>query len=173
MTKRKPKESHKPDGRPTLYKPEYNQTVFKLCLLGANDAEVSDFFGVSESTINLWKLEYPKFSESIQDGKVKADAQVAHKLYDRAMGSEWIEQQAFKIKIQDAPGVFTEDVKVVDVKRVAPPDTQAASLWLRNRQSKKWRDKVDVNVGGQKDNPLLMILESIDGYSADLPENKN
>ena len=23
-----------------------------------------------------------------------------------------------------------------------PPDTQAASLWLRNRQPRQWRDKV-------------------------------
>jgi hypothetical protein len=29
-----------------------------------------------------------------------------------------------------------------------PPDTAAASLWLRNRQPAKWRDKTDVEHSG-------------------------
>ena len=29
-----------------------------------------------------------------------------------------------------------------------PPDTTAASLWLRNRQPNKWRDKREIDHGG-------------------------
>ncbi|MCV5597561.1 hypothetical protein OFN66_28085, partial [Escherichia coli] len=44
----------------------YAEQARKLCLLGYTDAELADFFEVSESTINKWKLDYPKFSESIK-----------------------------------------------------------------------------------------------------------
>ena len=35
-------------GRPTEYKEEYNEQVYKLCLLGAKDKELADFFNVEE-----------------------------------------------------------------------------------------------------------------------------
>ena len=34
----------RPIGRPTKYKPEYSAQAQKLCLLGATDAEMADFF---------------------------------------------------------------------------------------------------------------------------------
>ena len=43
----------------------YAEQARKLCLLGT-DAELADFFEVSESTINNWKFDYPEFSESIK-----------------------------------------------------------------------------------------------------------
>ena len=73
-------------GRPTEYRPEYNEQARKLCLLGATDAQLADFFGVSETTINNWKLAHPEFLESLKAGKEKADALVAHALYHRAIG---------------------------------------------------------------------------------------
>lgn len=39
-------------GRPTDYREEYNEQAYKLCLLGATDAELGDFFNVTEQTIN-------------------------------------------------------------------------------------------------------------------------
>lgn len=133
-----------PGGAPSKYQPEFNKQAYKLALLGCTDAEISEFFLVCEATLNNWKIEFPEFLESINRGKVIADADVAHKLYDRATGAEWIEQQAFKVK----RGTNNEEVIVVDVKRAAPPDTNAASLWLRNRRSKPgknsqgWNEKV-------------------------------
>lgn len=52
--------------RPTKYQEAYAEQARKLCLLGYTDAELADFFEVSESTINKWKLDYPEFSESIK-----------------------------------------------------------------------------------------------------------
>lgn len=37
-------------GRPTRYKAEYAQQAYKLCLLGATDKELADFFHVSGQT---------------------------------------------------------------------------------------------------------------------------
>jgi hypothetical protein len=126
-------------GRPTSYRPEYTEQARKLCLLGATDRDMADFFEVSESTLNLWKLEFPDFSESLRAGKIKADADVAQKLYDRAMGASWTEQQAFKVKV----GKGEEKVEIVTVRRAAPPDTPAIALWLQNRRPDLWRKRAD------------------------------
>lgn len=124
----------RPRGRPTLYRKEYDEQARKLCLLGATDAELADFFGVVVSTIALWKVEHPKFSDAIARGKLIADAEVADKLYHRALGYS---HDAVKIFMpQGASGpVYAPYIEHY------PPDTAAASLWLRNRQGGKWRDK--------------------------------
>jgi len=127
-------------GRPSSYRSEYAEQAYKLCLLGATDEEMADFFQVAESTLNLWKKEYAVFSESITRGKLMADAEVAEKLYQRAKGYS-----------HDAVKIFNNDGTEMIVPYVEhyPPDTQAASLWLRNRQPKKWRDNQEVSHSGR------------------------
>lgn len=72
-------------GRPSAYKPEYADSVVKLCLLGATDAELADFYGVSEQTINAWKKKHPEFLEALKTGKQRADANIAQSLYQTAV----------------------------------------------------------------------------------------
>lgn len=121
-------------GRPTKYKEEYNAQAEKLCLLGATDAELAGFFEVDEATINRWKNEYPEFCESIKRGKDIADANVAARLYQRAMG---FEHDSEDIKIADG------SVVRVPIRKIYPPDPTSAIFWLKNRQPKKWRDRID------------------------------
>jgi hypothetical protein len=137
-------------GRPSLYMAKYADQAYKLGLLGATDAEMADIFEVSESTLNLWKQRHPEFSESIKRGKAEADANVAEKLYQRACGYS---HPAVKIFM---PQGAAEPV-YADFTEHYPPDTQAASLWLRNRQPAKWRDKTVV--GGDPENPLKVVTQ--------------
>lgn len=123
-------------GRPSKYKTEYGEQAYKLCLLGATDKDMADFFNVQESTINYWKEHQQGFSESIKRGKIQADATVAQKLYHRAIGYEHPE-----IITASFQGMIT-DTKTV-TKHYAP-DTTAAIIWLKNRQPDKWRDKQEV-----------------------------
>ena len=60
-------------GRPSKFKKEYTKLAYHYSLLGATDKQMAVFFEVSESTINLWKLKHPRFSESIRRGKAEAD----------------------------------------------------------------------------------------------------
>lgn len=122
-------------GRPTKYKEEYNEQVYKLCLLGAIDDELADFFDVDVSTINNWKIDYPEFFESIKRGKSLADANVASKLYHRATGYE---HPDVDIKMYEGDIIETPLIKHY------PPDTTAAIFWLKNRNPAKWRDKQEV-----------------------------
>lgn len=123
-------------GRPKLYKPEYNEQARKLCLLGSTDKDLADFFEVCEATINNWKIEHEGFLESIKRGKDLADSKVAESLYHRAMGYKTKE-----VKIATEHGKIT-DTREVD--KYYPPDATSIIFWLKNRQSKKWRDKQDV-----------------------------
>jgi hypothetical protein len=122
-------------GAPTKYDKKYNEQVKKLCLLGATDKEMADFFNVTEATINNWKKDYPEFFDSIKEGREVADATVADSLYKRANGYEHPEDQIFNDK-----GVPL----IVPTIKHYPPDSTAAIFWLKNRRSVNWRDKTEV-----------------------------
>ncbi len=127
-------------GGPTPYIEEYNEQAYKLCLLGAIDVEMSDFFGVSEVTLNAWKKKYPKFLKSLSDGKIKADAQVASSLYKKANGYDYEEDKSYITK---------DGVKVdyTDTKHY-PPDTKACEHWLNNRRRQNWKNKQETELTG-------------------------
>jgi len=130
-------------GRPSKYDPAKTpEQAYKLCLLGATDKELADFFGVAESTLNKWKIDYPEFSEALNRGKVEADARVAHSLYHRALGYEHPDTD---IRVVNGEVVITPTIKRY------PPDTAAAIFWLKNRQRGKWRDKIEHDHGVQPD----------------------
>lgn len=121
--------------RPTKYQPEYAEQALKLCRLGATDKELADFFQVNEDTVNEWKKVHPEFSESLKEGKLLADAEVADKLFRRATGYE---HKAVKITASpDGREHLTEYVERY------PPDTTAAIFWLKNRRPDVWRDKTE------------------------------
>jgi hypothetical protein len=131
-------------GRESSYVARYAGQAYKLCLLGATLGELADFFGVSEQTIHAWKHEFPEFFDSITRGKSEADANVAERLYQRAMGYK---HPAVKIFF---PQGASEPV-YAEYTEHYPPDTPAASLWLRNRQPDKWRDRHEHTGAGGKD----------------------
>lgn len=125
--------------RPSKYKPEYAEQAAKLCKLGATDAVLADFFGVAVSTINLWKVQHPEFSESIKLPKAESDERVEQSLYMRAMGYEHDE-----VDIRVVAG----ELVTTPIRKFYPPDTTAAIFWLKNRKPAEWRDKVEQEHSG-------------------------
>lgn len=135
-------------GRPRKYEANYPEQAEKLCKLGATDADMADFFEVVESTINAWKIDYPDFSESIKRGKMLADANVADRLYQRAMG---FEHDSEEIKVVDS------QIERVPIRKIYPPDTTAAIFWLKNRRASNWRDKTETELSGKVDTVAPVI----------------
>lgn len=122
----------------------------KYALLGANHERMALLFGVAKSTFDLWIANIPEFSDALKEGKDWADANVAKSLYHRALG-------------YSHPDV---DIKVVNGEIVQtpltkhyPPDTGAATLWLKNRQPGTWRDKVENVLTGADGGPVRHRVE--------------
>ena len=129
-------------GRPTDYKPEYAEQAYKFYLLGATDAEMADFFGVTEQTVNNWKERYEDFFASTQRGKLLADAEVAFSLYNRAKG--------FEVEVEKEVG-RGEEKRILKRKVRVEADPNSAQHWLKNRRPKQWRDIKQVEFGGPGD----------------------
>lgn len=127
-------------GRPTDYDPAFAAQAAKLCMLGATDDELADFFEVHRSTIYRWKHEHDEFCDAIKTGKQQADERVERSLYQKATGYNVTEEQAVKIKVEQ----HKEEVEVVQVEKHVPADTTAAIFWLKNRRSQNWRDKQEI-----------------------------
>ena len=138
-------------GRPTKYKSEYDEIAYKLAMLGLIDTEIAEFFEVAESTINLWKLNHPSFSESLNRGKTLANAETAVSLYKRANGYEHDD-----VHITNYLGKITK-TKVI---KHYPPDTAAAIFFLKNRtmrQRNAWKDRIDNTHSSPEGGPVEII----------------
>jgi hypothetical protein len=78
-----------------------------------------------------WQKAHPEFLESIMREKILADAEVADKLYQRALGYV---VNGTKLYRQGDGSVLQVPYQIEH-----PPDMAAASLWLRNRQQARGR----------------------------------
>lgn len=127
-------------GRDSKYRPEFAEQARKLCLLGATDGELADFFDVCEATVNNWKAQHPAFLESMRAGKMVADAEVADSLYKRATG----EHVQLEKVVKNSEGHF----EAIRYKSYIPGDPNAAFKWLLNRRRQNWSDKSQVELSG-------------------------
>src|SRR5882724_9472661 len=81
------KSKARPERVPALYRPEYAEQARKLCLLlGATDQELARFFDVPLAALRDWLASVPEFAAAVRAGKELADADVADRLYRRALG---------------------------------------------------------------------------------------
>lgn len=137
-------------GRPAVYEDAFCEHARRLCLLGMIDDEIAEFFGVARATLGLWDRQHPAFKAARARGREHADGRVAEKLYHRSLG-----YSHESVKIFLPPGA-TEPVYAKFVEHY-PPDTTAASLWLRNRQPGKWKDKPGSDGSDDAANTITII----------------
>lgn len=140
-------------GRPTHYRTEFAAQAKNYCLLGADDARLAEFFEVTERTINRWKKEHPEFAEALRLGKTEADAQVAQSLFQRATGCSHPD-----VHVSNYQGEIT----LTPITKHYPPDVQAATFWLKNRQPHHWKERVEVKAEIKGDLfPPTEVLDAI------------
>jgi hypothetical protein len=140
-----PQAPAQPVGRPSSFRSEYIGQAKRLAALGATDVEVADFFGVCVATLFNWRADFPEFLEATRLGKQAADDRVEQRLFARAMGYEHDEVD---IRVVNGSVVQTQ------IRKFYPPDTAAASFWLRNRRPNDWRDKVEAVHTGPDGGPI-------------------
>lgn len=141
-------------GRPTDYRQEYAEQAKKLCLLGATDQEIADFFEVSVRTVYRWKANHDDFCQALKAGKEVADERVERSLFQKATGYE---QDAVKIFM---PAGAAAPV-YADYREKIAPDTTACIFWLKNRRPDLWRDKIQQELSGPNGGALETVTKVI------------
>ncbi len=126
-------------GRPSAYQKKFAKQAEELCMHGATDMELAEFFKVDVRTIYNWKHSHPDFFQALKVGKDALDDRVERSLYQRAVGYSFDSEKVFHFQ-----GMITRAPVIEHV----PPDPGAALSWLKNRRGEKWREKseVDVNI---------------------------
>lgn len=131
------------------YNPKYVKQAYKLCLMGARDQDLAEFFEVHRDTIFHWVSLYPEFAEARKKGKLQADAEVAYQLFKRATGTSVRKE---KVLSSGAVVAYREEL---------PPDVRAMEFWLKCRDRDNWNPKQQVEVSGDASNPLAFLLADI------------
>lgn len=137
MSDEKKKDKH-PGGRPSKFDSIDLEQVEKLAVLGWTDEQMAGFFKVTPQTWHNWKKAHPKFFDALKNWKDQADKRIERSLYERAMGYSHPDT-----KFATHEGVITDQKEYI--KHYAP-DTTACIFWLKNRNTKEWRDKRELDM---------------------------
>jgi len=141
----------KTTGRPSDFKREYVEQARKLALLGLTVEEMAGVFDVTKRTLLTWQKKHKALDTAIRKGRTMADADVAASLYERACGYSHPE-----VVLHQHNGVVIK----TRVTKHYPPDTQAATKWLHNRDPKRWKATVDPSdADGDVPQPVKVVIE--------------
>ena len=111
---------------------------------GLTDEQIAKNIGINRTTLYDWKKKEVNIADALKKGKEVIDFEVENALLKRALGYEY-EEETYE------NGILTKKVK-----KQVPPDTTAQIFWLKNRQVKKWRDKVEIS-----DNDAIKKLDEL------------
>jgi len=147
-----------------IYNEDKVKEAYELsAMFGATEKQLAIYWGVSLPTIALWKNTHEDFALALQQGKLKADIEVAKALYRNAVGFEYEEEVAFNNK-----GVILKTM----LRKQRLPDAWSEVKWLGLRQE-LWRETSRVEVTNTNininrfevlnglDTEQLMLLETI------------
>lgn len=104
---------------------------------GMTIGEVARKIGIKARTLLNWGKKSPELHEALAESKENADARVEAALLKKAVGFKTTEEK-YVVKSDGKEEVTT-------VIKEVPPDTSAASVWLKNRRPDKWRDKPEAD----------------------------
>jgi hypothetical protein len=132
-------------GRPSKFSPTIQDIILGMAKHGLTDSQMAGCVGVTEQTLNNWKIAHPDFFESLKHEKAKADMIVADCLFKKATG-------AIKTK-EVQSGIDTNTGNIVEMTKGKEhlPDTTSMIFWLKNRDQDRWRDKVETAISADED----------------------
>ena len=123
---------------------------------GLINKQLANKIGINVATLYEWQDRFPEFADAIKRGKKVIDDQVENSLLKRAMGYQYEEETWGK----DHLG---EMVIVKRVVKLQAPDVTAQIFWLKNRQSERWRDKVEVK--NEHEGTITVEMGEMDKWS--------
>jgi hypothetical protein len=138
------------NGRASLYKPEYAVQAQKLCAMAAfTDQRLAEWFGVTERTINSWKLKHVEFASALRAGKDETD--------------DFVERAT----LAHINGYYVSTEKVtrngkVKVREWVKGDAHAGMKWLGARRPEELRERKDVKHTLDAGAAFLLFLEQME-----------
>jgi len=135
-----------PGGQPTKFNETLGMAIVYLASLpDHDDKKIASKLGITERTLSNWKQKHYEFFLALKDAKMEPDSLVEKSLFERAMGYSTTEVKCFLHKGK----IITKEII-----RHYPPDPTSMIFWLKNRQPQKWRDKHELHMAINADNPL-------------------
>ena len=124
---------------------------------GLTDEQIAHNMGIRRSTLYEWKKKFPVISDTLKKGKEVVDIQVENALLKRALGYSYTEITKERVidydpKTGEVIGSHMEITK--EVTKEVQPDVTAQIFWLKNRKPDVWRDRKDVGLSGEVNNPM-------------------
>jgi transposase-like protein len=130
-------------GRRSPYRAEFHpEEAKRLAQTGMTELEIAGALGISETTFAVWKRRYAQFQQAITEGKKEPNRLVEAAVIKRALGHKVREVHYRPPKKEGDPAV---PIRIVE--RDLPGNTRAMEFWLSNRMPKKWKRKVNIDMG--------------------------
>jgi len=142
----------KPPGRPSSYSEALTDTICERIAVGDSLRKICNDEGMPDHvTVIRWLAKHPEFATKHARAREQQAATFADKMLDLALS------EPEKHPITGA----------LDPASVTHIRNQVTTMqWLAAKHApKKYGDKVDVNHGGQTDNPLSVLLKQVSGTS--------
>lgn len=130
----------KPKGKYASYVEPKLKLISNWARSGLIDKQIAKNLGIADSTFREYKKMYPALSAALKESKEEADYEVVNALFRSATGYEYDEETKELVK-----GRWKTTKKVTKHEK---PNPTAAIFWLKNRDSKNWRDRQHINHSG-------------------------
>lgn len=138
-----------------MAKPKYTKWLSKDGLLkltawardGLTDIQIANNMSINVSTLYKYKKERREINEALKKGKEVVDIEVENALLKRALGYTY--DEVIKERNHDGELVITKIVQ-----KEVQPDTTAQIFWLKNRKAAEWRDRQELEHGGEINSPV-------------------
>lgn len=121
-----------------VYSERVKKSIVKGVEKGMNWVEIADFLSVTDRAIYKWLNKHQDLAEEVEEAKKRANKKVEAALFHRAIGYK---ADAVKVFFDSKTGETVEH----KYTHQYPPDTQAAIMWLKNRDPENWKDKTEVS----------------------------
>lgn len=107
---------------------------------GMTESDIANRIGIGTSTLSLWKRQYEEIRNALKKGKEIVDYKVENALLKSALGYK-VRKNKVIMELNGMGQMVTTRREISDEE--VPPNVNAISMWLINRNSNKWKRNRD------------------------------
>lgn len=129
---------------------------------GLSNDQIAKKIGVSRSTLQAWKVDFPDFSDALARGREPYDVEVENAMHDLCLGYTAKVRKTFKLRHveYDDLGHKVREWETLEtgIDEVhVPANVNAQKFWLANRRPDVWRERREAEAA-ERPNALLQSL---------------